>query len=104
MSFSCVFFISVLMYIISLHFIGQVAAGGCDVPFVEKSTVTVVAHSKEVNDVAVAPNNKIMASGGADKLARIWQFPSGDLLGECKGHRRPVWCVSPTSGIRIYMR
>ncbi|CAK9020600.1 unnamed protein product [Durusdinium trenchii] len=61
---------------------------------VKKSKVTVLAHSKEVNDVLVAPNNKLMASGGQDKLVRIWKFPEGDLLGECKGHRRGIWCVA----------
>eukprot|EP00929_Paragymnodinium_shiwhaense_P070946 TRINITY_DN36032_c0_g1_i1.p1 TRINITY_DN36032_c0_g1~~TRINITY_DN36032_c0_g1_i1.p1 ORF type:complete len:969 (-),score=231.23 TRINITY_DN36032_c0_g1_i1:181-3087(-) len=62
--------------------------------FVEKSKTTVVAHGKEVNDVVVSPNNKLIASGGHDKLVRIWQFPSGDLMGECKGHKRGVWCVA----------
>mmetsp|Transcript_99630 Transcript_99630/g.281175 ORF Transcript_99630/g.281175 Transcript_99630/m.281175 type:complete len:974 (-) Transcript_99630:131-3052(-) len=74
----------------------DIDSGGAPSPdhFVEKSTVTVVAHSKEVNDVVVSPNNKLIASAGQDKLVRIWQFPSGDLLGECKGHRRGVWCVA----------
>lgn len=61
---------------------------------VKKSKVTVIAHSKEVNDVLVSPNNKLIASGGQDKLLRIWKFPEGDLLGECKGHRRGIWCVA----------
>merc|ERR1711920_891642 len=62
--------------------------------FVEKAKVAVVAHGKEVNDVTVSPNSKLIASAGHDKLVRIWQFPSLDLLGECKGHRRGVWCVA----------
>lgn len=61
---------------------------------VEKSKVTVVAHSKEVNDVVVSPNNKLIASGGHDKLVRIWSFPGADLMGECKGHRRGIWSVA----------
>merc|ERR1719265_1111215 len=61
---------------------------------VEKAKVTVVAHSKEVNDVVVSPNNKLIASGGHDKLVRIWKFPEAELMGECKGHRRGVWCVA----------
>ncbi|CAE6932009.1 Tbl3 [Symbiodinium sp. CCMP2592] len=61
---------------------------------VKKSKLTVIAHSKEVNDVLVSPNNKLIASGGQDKLVRIWKFPEGDMLGECKGHRRGVWCVA----------
>eukprot|EP00440_Ansanella_granifera_P003157 gb/GFBE01003440.1/.p1 GENE.gb/GFBE01003440.1/~~gb/GFBE01003440.1/.p1 ORF type:complete len:984 (+),score=199.61 gb/GFBE01003440.1/:1-2952(+) len=61
---------------------------------VKKSKVTVIAHAKEVNDVLVSPNNKLIASAGQDKLVRIWRFPEGDLLGECKGHRRGVWSVA----------
>ncbi|CAJ1428002.1 unnamed protein product [Effrenium voratum] len=61
---------------------------------VKKAKATVIAHSKEVNDVLVSPNNKLIATGGQDKLVRIWSFPEGDLLGECKGHRRGVWCVA----------
>eukprot|EP00442_Polarella_glacialis_P000860 CAMPEP_0115163690 /NCGR_PEP_ID=MMETSP0227-20121206/72643_1 /TAXON_ID=89957 /ORGANISM="Polarella glacialis, Strain CCMP 1383" /LENGTH=1035 /DNA_ID=CAMNT_0002576011 /DNA_START=38 /DNA_END=3145 /DNA_ORIENTATION=- len=61
---------------------------------VKKSSVTVVAHTKEVNDVVVSPNNKLIASAGQDKLVRIWKFPEGDLLGELKGHQRGVWSVA----------
>lgn len=61
---------------------------------VSKSKVTVIAHNKEVNDLTVSNNNKLIASGGHDKLVRLWDFPEGNLLGECKGHSRPVWCVA----------
>lgn len=61
---------------------------------VKKSKVTVIAHQKEVNDVLVSPNNKLVASAGQDKLVRIWRFPEGDLLGEMAGHRRGVWSVA----------
>lgn len=80
----------------------ELAAGGGGEDFlVEKAKVVVVAHSKEVNDVVVSPNNKLIASGGQDKLVRIWKFPQGDLLGECTGHRRGIWCVafSPTDQV-----
>ncbi|CAE7316565.1 Tbl3 [Symbiodinium sp. CCMP2456] len=61
---------------------------------VRAASQQVIAHSKEVNDVLalasqvcagtqvlVSPNNKLIASGGQDKLVRIWKFPEGDLLG-----------------------
>lgn len=72
----------------------EAAAGDSTQLSVGKATVTVVAHAKEVNDVVVAPNNKLIASSGADKLVRIWKFPEANLAGECKGHRKPVWCVA----------
>lgn len=80
----------------------ELAAGGGGEDFlIEKAKTVVVAHQKEVNDVVVSPNNKLIASGGQDKLVRIWKFPSGDLLGECSGHRRGIWCVafSPTDQV-----
>merc|ERR1719473_947207 len=68
---------------------------------VAKSKVTVVAHSKEVNDVCIAPNNKLIASGGMDRVLKIWSYPQVDALGECTGHRRGIWCVafSPTDRV-----
>eukprot|EP00928_Gymnodinium_smaydae_P087667 TRINITY_DN71902_c0_g1_i1.p1 TRINITY_DN71902_c0_g1~~TRINITY_DN71902_c0_g1_i1.p1 ORF type:complete len:980 (-),score=193.26 TRINITY_DN71902_c0_g1_i1:158-3073(-) len=67
----------------------------------EKAKTAAIAHGKEVNDVVVSPNDKLIASAGQDKLVRIWQCPTGELLGECKGHRRGVWCVafSPTDQV-----
>lgn len=61
---------------------------------IKKAKTTVIAHTKEVNHVLVSPNNKLIASAGQDKLVRIWSYPEGNLLGECKGHSRGVWCVA----------
>lgn len=61
---------------------------------IQKAKTTVIAHTKEVNHVLVSPNNKLIASAGQDKLVRIWRYPEGNLLGECKGHSRGVWCVA----------
>uniref|UniRef100_A0A7S4QZD4 U3 small nucleolar RNA-associated protein 13 C-terminal domain-containing protein n=1 Tax=Alexandrium monilatum TaxID=311494 RepID=A0A7S4QZD4_9DINO len=72
----------------------ELASGGAEDFMIEKAKAVVVAHSKEVNHVVVSPNNKLIASGGQDKLIRLWKFPQGDLLGECKGHRRGIWCVA----------
>eukprot|EP00971_Amphidinium_carterae_P272075 5399907-Amphidinium_carterae.1 len=68
--------------------------GMTDVLTIDKAKTTVIAHSKEVNDVVVAPNNKLIASAGQDKLVMIWGFPKGNKLGELKGHRRGVWNVA----------
>jgi len=81
--------------------LAEVAENGSDPIKIEKAAIAVIAHSKEVNDVLVAPNNKCVASAGSDKVVRIWSFPEYKLLGECKGHRRGVWCVafSPTDQV-----
>ncbi len=40
----------------------------------------------QVNYIAVSPDGKRVAASGADFAIRIWEFPSGKLLHECKGH------------------
>uniref|UniRef100_A0A6Q2YI19 U3 small nucleolar RNA-associated protein 13 C-terminal domain-containing protein n=1 Tax=Esox lucius TaxID=8010 RepID=A0A6Q2YI19_ESOLU len=59
--------------------------------------VTEKAHDKDVNSVAVSPNDKLLASGSQDRLAKLWSLgaPGANLalLGVFRGHRRGVWCV-----------
>ncbi|KAI9342072.1 quinon protein alcohol dehydrogenase-like superfamily, partial [Zopfochytrium polystomum] len=58
-----------------------------------KATYTVLAHDKDINSVAVAPNDKVFATGSQDRTAKIWSVKDGALLGVCKGHTRGVWSV-----------
>ena len=51
---------------------------------------TVAAHEKEVNCVAVAPNNQLAATGGADRCAKLWQLPALAAPRALRGHRRGV--------------
>ncbi|XP_043282160.1 transducin beta-like protein 3 [Venturia canescens] len=54
---------------------------------------TVVAHQKDINSVAVSPNDRLIASGSQDKTAKLWNSENLQLLGVFRGHRRGVWCV-----------
>uniref|UniRef100_A0A6Q2YWA0 U3 small nucleolar RNA-associated protein 13 C-terminal domain-containing protein n=1 Tax=Esox lucius TaxID=8010 RepID=A0A6Q2YWA0_ESOLU len=49
------------------------------------------------SSVAVSPNDKLLASGSQDRLAKLWSLgaPGANLalLGVFRGHRRGVWCV-----------
>ncbi|KAF9955928.1 Transducin (beta)-like 3 [Mortierella alpina] len=58
-----------------------------------KSHYTIQAHEKDINTIAIAPNDKIFATGSQDKLAKIWNLQDGTLIGTCKGHKRGVWSV-----------
>ncbi|KAF1777131.1 G-protein beta WD-40 repeat [Phytophthora cactorum] len=59
----------------------------------------VKAHDKDVNALAVAPNDRFIASASQDKLIKVWhsqQAGAGRLLtlaGVCRGHKRGVWAV-----------
>ena len=66
-----------------------------------KSELSAVAHKKGVNDISIAPNEKLFATAGQDKEAKIWCALTGKLLGSCTGHRRGVWSVafSPTERV-----
>ena len=67
-----------------------------DVPGLRTLSVrfTQPAHKKDINSVAVAPNDKLLASGSADRTAKLWNAVDGTLVGVLTGHRRGVWCVA----------
>ncbi|TYZ59197.1 hypothetical protein PybrP1_007130 [[Pythium] brassicae (nom. inval.)] len=57
----------------------------------------VKAHDKDVNAVAVSPNDRFIASASQDKLIKVWHAQGGGgvltLAGTCRGHKRGVWAV-----------
>lgn len=64
---------------------------------------TQIAHDKDINSVAVSPNDKLIATGSQDKTAKIWDIENLTLLGIFRGHRRGIWSVrfSPTDQILL---
>ncbi|KAJ3073761.1 U3 small nucleolar RNA-associated protein 13 [Podochytrium sp. JEL0797] len=62
-------------------------------PIKLKSKYTFQAHEKDINSIAVAPNDRIFATGSQDKTAKVWSAADGSLVGQCVGHKRGVWCV-----------
>uniref|UniRef100_A0A8C4EUH6 Transducin beta like 3 n=1 Tax=Dicentrarchus labrax TaxID=13489 RepID=A0A8C4EUH6_DICLA len=62
------------------------------------------AHDKDVNSVAVSPNDKLLASGSQDRTAKLWTLAGEgnvSLLGVFRGHRRGIWavCFSPVDQV-----
>ncbi|DAZ99185.1 TPA: hypothetical protein N0F65_008218 [Lagenidium giganteum] len=71
-----------------------------DMSSVSVSTLGAVkAHDKDVNALAVSPNDRFIASASQDKLIKVWHAQSGNgtnlltLAGTCRGHKRGVWAV-----------
>ncbi|ORZ39314.1 quinon protein alcohol dehydrogenase-like superfamily [Catenaria anguillulae PL171] len=56
-----------------------------------RAKFTVKAHDKDINSVAVAPNDRIFATASQDKSAKVWSTENGKLVGELRGHRRGLW-------------
>lgn len=54
---------------------------------------TVKAHEKDINSVCVSPNDKLIASGSSDKVAKIWDANDGSCLAVLRGHKRGIWSV-----------
>ncbi|KAF7237458.1 Transducin beta-like protein 3, partial [Varanus komodoensis] len=55
--------------------------------------LTEKAHDKDINSVAVSPNDKLIATGSQDRTAKLWTSNGCVLLGVFQGHRRGIWCV-----------
>lgn len=65
-------------------------------------TQTQIAHQKDINCVAVAPNDKIIATASQDKTTKLWT-DSLTLIGTLRGHKRGVWCVRFSTVDQIVM-
>lgn len=62
------------------------------------------AHDKDVNSVALSPNDKLLATGSQDRTAKLWSLAGEGavgMLGVFRGHRRGVWavCFSPVDQV-----
>ena len=55
---------------------------------------TEIAHDKDINSVAVSPNDRLIATASQDKTARMYSTESLALTGVMRGHRRGVWSVT----------
>lgn len=54
---------------------------------------SVRAHDKDINCVAIAPNDSIVASASQDKAIRLWSTADLSAIANLKGHKRGVWKI-----------
>jgi U3 small nucleolar RNA-associated protein 13 len=62
----------------------------------------VAAHDKEINAVAVAPNDALAATASQDRTIKLWTLPTLVAGLTLRGHKRGVWAVafSPVDQVR----
>ncbi|KAG2574368.1 hypothetical protein PVAP13_7KG326900 [Panicum virgatum] len=74
-----------------------------------KAKAVVAAHDKDINSLAVSPNDGLVCSGSEDRTACIWKLPNLVSSVVLKGHKRGIWsvefspveqCVMTSSGDR----
>lgn len=58
------------------------------------TTAAVAAHDKDINSVAVAPNDSMLATASQDRTVKVWRLPSLTLSVTLRGHKRGVWSVT----------
>jgi WD40 repeat protein len=51
---------------------------------------TQIGHEKDVNAIAISPNDAMIATAGQDRLIKLWN-PELQQVATLKGHRRGVW-------------
>ncbi|KAK4572223.1 hypothetical protein RGQ29_030591 [Quercus rubra] len=66
---------------------------GVEQPLNLKAKAVVAAHDKDINCLAVAPNDSLVCSGSQDRTACIWRLPDLVSVVVLKGHKRGIWSV-----------
>ncbi|CAK7333665.1 unnamed protein product [Dovyalis caffra] len=64
-----------------------------DQPINLKSKAVVAAHDKDINSLAIAPNDSLVCSGSQDRTACVWRLPDLVSVVVLKGHKRGIWSV-----------
>jgi len=79
---------------------GATAASGEEAPTLS-CLATVLAHSKEVNALAVAPNDRLAITGSQDRSLKVWTLAADgsaairpEPAATLTGHRRAVWTAA----------
>ncbi|KAG5559046.1 hypothetical protein RHGRI_008836 [Rhododendron griersonianum] len=58
-----------------------------------KAKAVVAAHDKDINSLAIAPNDSFVCSGSQDRTACVWRLPDLVSVVVLRGHKRGIWSV-----------
>ncbi|XP_077234966.1 transducin family protein / WD-40 repeat family protein [Tasmannia lanceolata] len=58
-----------------------------------KAKAIVAAHDKDINSLAVSPNDNLVCSGSQDRTACVWRLPNLVSVVVLRGHKRGIWSV-----------
>lgn len=67
------------------------SSSSCQV--IKDSVATVLAHDKDINALALSPNDAILASASQDKTIKLWDSRTLKAIGVLRGHKRGVWSL-----------
>jgi U3 small nucleolar RNA-associated protein 13 len=68
--------------------------GAKEAPARLRATAAAAAHDRDVNALAVAPNDALLASASQDRTCKVWRLPDLVLLRTLRGHKRGVWAAA----------
>lgn len=58
-----------------------------------KAKAVVAAHDKDINSLAVSPDDNYVCSGSQDRTACVWRLPDLVSVVVLRGHKRGIWSV-----------
>lgn len=67
--------------------------GDAEKPTTLKTKAVVAAHDKDINSLAISPNDAFVCSGSQDRTACVWSLPNLVSVVVLKGHTRGIWSV-----------
>ena len=79
----------------------EAAGGGAAAHQQLQATHSVRGHEKDINTVALSPNDSILASGSQDKTICIWKAEDLSAVATLRGHKRGVWKLAFSNIDRI---